>query len=81
MPRDSGDDAYEWMAARDRAHTTVKAGSTWKSKAGKQRVTVTNGGFLPTYEADDSRIRYKDLETLKNYNISIYEFLEKFKPT
>lgn len=58
MPRDSGDDAYAWLNARDRAAVIIDVGSKWKHRKTNRRILVVGGGFIPGYEAADSRVRY-----------------------
>ena len=81
MPRDSGDDAYEWMAARDSAAVRVDCGSGWTHKKTGRKVEVTLGGFLPTHEGSDGWIKYRyaDAVRVRSYETRIERFMKRFK--
>lgn len=79
MPRDSGDDAYEWMAARERAAIVVEAGTRWIRRNDGRQVTIVNGGFLPAYEAGDSRVRYRYVGNSRVNEMTIDRFMKSFE--
>ncbi len=79
MPRDSGDDAYAWLAAKERATTVVEAGETWVNRETGREITISNGGFLPAYESADSWLRYRYVGNERPYECTVVEFVKLFE--